>query len=202
MGLRELRLATIYLALAPAYQRRFMVRPHVVVEWIEDERRIDVGSVPLLRSALNLWAQSAAASTGLRARSASGTRSWTRTLQIRTCTRKRADVSFEGLSGSRMLDHSITGFDPEQKSQTKTVRTSDTDSSLRIRRSGVRISSGAPRLQALGRVTSGKSGRCSIRVLPWSVTGFGLADSAPINVRSVDQLRLTTPTQKVARWRL
>jgi len=35
--------------------------------------------------------------------------------------------------------------DPEQKSQTKTVRTSDTDSSLRIRRSGVRISSGAPR---------------------------------------------------------
>jgi len=55
MGLRELRLATIYLAWASAYQRRFMVRPHVVVEWIEDERRIDVGAVPLLRSGLNLW---------------------------------------------------------------------------------------------------------------------------------------------------
>ena len=55
MGPRELRLATIYLAWASAYQRRFMVRPHVVVEWIEDERHIDVGAVPLLRSALNLW---------------------------------------------------------------------------------------------------------------------------------------------------
>jgi hypothetical protein len=29
-------------------------------------------------------------------------------------THKRADVGFEGLSGNRMLDQSITGFDPEQ----------------------------------------------------------------------------------------
>jgi hypothetical protein len=55
MGPRELRLATIYLAWASAYQRRFMVRPHVVVEWIEDERRLDVGAMPLLCGALNLW---------------------------------------------------------------------------------------------------------------------------------------------------
>lgn len=55
MGARDLRLATIYLAWASKYQRRFMVRPHVVVEWIEDERHIDVGAMPLLRSALNLW---------------------------------------------------------------------------------------------------------------------------------------------------
>ena len=55
MGPRELRLATIYLAWASRYQRRFLVRPHVVVEWIEDERRLDVGALPLLRGALNLW---------------------------------------------------------------------------------------------------------------------------------------------------
>ena len=55
MGSRELRLATIYLAWASRYQRRFLVRPHVVVEWIEDERRLDVGALPLLRGALNLW---------------------------------------------------------------------------------------------------------------------------------------------------
>jgi hypothetical protein len=55
MAPRELRLATIYLAWASAYQRRFMVRPHVVVEWIEDERHIDLGAMPLLRSALDLW---------------------------------------------------------------------------------------------------------------------------------------------------
>src|SRR5258705_6552434 len=34
-------------------------------------------------------------------------------------------------------------FDPEQKSETKTVRTSDTDTRLRIRGSGVRTSLGA-----------------------------------------------------------
>jgi hypothetical protein len=55
MGPRELRLATIYLAWASRYQRRFLMRPHVVVEWIEDERRLDVGALPLLRGALNLW---------------------------------------------------------------------------------------------------------------------------------------------------
>ena len=37
----------------------------------------------------------------------------------------------------------LVTHDPEQKSKTKTVRTSDRDTSLRIRRSGVRISSGA-----------------------------------------------------------
>jgi hypothetical protein len=55
MAPRELRLATIYLAWASAYQRRFIVRPHVVVEWIEDERRLDVGAMPLLIGALDMW---------------------------------------------------------------------------------------------------------------------------------------------------
>lgn len=55
MGPRALRLTTVYLAWASAYQRRFMVRPHVVVEWIEDERHIDVGAMPLLRGGLDLW---------------------------------------------------------------------------------------------------------------------------------------------------
>jgi hypothetical protein len=55
MGPRELRLATIYLAWASAYQRRWLVRPHVVVEWIEDERHIDPGAMSLLRGALDLW---------------------------------------------------------------------------------------------------------------------------------------------------
>jgi hypothetical protein len=30
---------------------------------------------------------------------------------------KRADVGFEGLSGNRMLDQSITGFDPKRTSR-------------------------------------------------------------------------------------
>lgn len=46
MGPRELRLATIYFAWASRYQRRFLMCPHVVVEWIEDERRLDVGALP------------------------------------------------------------------------------------------------------------------------------------------------------------
>ena len=32
----------------------------------------------------------------------------------RACTHKGADVGFEGLSGNRSLDRSITGFDPER----------------------------------------------------------------------------------------
>ena len=32
----------------------------------------------------------------------------------RPCTHKRADVGFERLSGHRMLDQSITGFDPKR----------------------------------------------------------------------------------------
>ena len=33
-----------------------------------------------------------------------------------SATHNRADVGFEGLSGNRMLDQSITGFDPEPTS--------------------------------------------------------------------------------------
>ncbi len=55
MGPRDLRLATIYLAWASLFQRRFMRRAHIVVEWIEDERHIDVDAMPLLTGALNLW---------------------------------------------------------------------------------------------------------------------------------------------------
>jgi hypothetical protein len=32
----------------------------------------------------------------------------------RACTHKDADVGFERLSGNRMLDQSITGFDPKR----------------------------------------------------------------------------------------
>jgi hypothetical protein len=55
MGPRDLRLATIYLAWASLFQRRFMRRAHIVVEWIEDERHIDIDAMPLLTGALNLW---------------------------------------------------------------------------------------------------------------------------------------------------
>jgi hypothetical protein len=55
MGARDLRLATIYLVWASMFERRFMRRSHIVVEWIEDERHIDVDAMPLLRGALNLW---------------------------------------------------------------------------------------------------------------------------------------------------
>src|SRR4029077_770955 len=55
MGARDLRLATIYLVWAARYQRRFLVRAHVVVEWIEDERSLGVDAMPLLRGALDLW---------------------------------------------------------------------------------------------------------------------------------------------------
>jgi hypothetical protein len=49
------RLATIYLAWATAFQRLTHCRPHVVVEWIEDQRTIDSGAVSLLRRGLALW---------------------------------------------------------------------------------------------------------------------------------------------------
>ena len=55
MNARDLRLATVYLAWALMFERRFMRRAHLVVEWIEDERRIDVDTMPMLRGALNLW---------------------------------------------------------------------------------------------------------------------------------------------------
>src|SRR5216684_5269815 len=52
----------------------------------------------------------------------------------------------------------IDANDSEQKSQTKTVRTSDTDTSESLRARHYIV-------QAMGRVTSGKQGRCSIRFL-------------------------------------
>jgi hypothetical protein len=55
MNARDLRLATIYLAWAARYQWQFMVRPHVVVEWIEDERHLGLDALPLLIGALDLW---------------------------------------------------------------------------------------------------------------------------------------------------
>ena len=55
MGARALRLATIYLAWAEMFERRFMRRAHIVVAWIEDERHIDVDAMPMLKGALNLW---------------------------------------------------------------------------------------------------------------------------------------------------
>jgi hypothetical protein len=48
----------------------------------------------------------------------------------RASTHKGADVGFWDLS----REQSIAGFDPERKSQTKTVRISGTDTSQRIRR--------------------------------------------------------------------
>ena len=53
---RAERLATIYLLWGNAFQHRWHCRPHVVVEWIEDQRVIDDrGAVPLLRRGLDLW---------------------------------------------------------------------------------------------------------------------------------------------------
>ena len=55
MGPRALRLTTIYLTWASMFQRRFMRRAHMVVDWIEDERHIRIEDMPLLLGALNLW---------------------------------------------------------------------------------------------------------------------------------------------------
>lgn len=55
MSPRAERLATIYLAWGPSFQLWCHCRPHVVVEWIEDQRTIDNGAVSLLRRALDLW---------------------------------------------------------------------------------------------------------------------------------------------------
>lgn len=55
MGARGLRLTTIYLAWASRFERRFIVRAHVVVDWIEDERRIGVREMHLLLHALDMW---------------------------------------------------------------------------------------------------------------------------------------------------
>ena len=88
-------------------------------------------------------------------------------------------------------------IDPEQKSEIKIVRISDTGTSLEseVRRlEPLRARHYA--VQAIGRGHIRELGRYSIRVL---VTGFGLADTARINVRSVDKQCLTRPTQQVAR---
>jgi hypothetical protein len=55
MGPRELRLATIYLAWASKFERRFMRRAPMVVCWIEDELPVGLAEMPMLRGALNLW---------------------------------------------------------------------------------------------------------------------------------------------------
>jgi hypothetical protein len=55
MSPREARLATIYLEWGRAFQQRWHCRPHVVVEWIEDQRVLDRGAVALLRRGLDLW---------------------------------------------------------------------------------------------------------------------------------------------------
>lgn len=55
MGPRELRLATIYLAWASKFERRFMRRAPIVICWIEDELPISVVDMPMLKGALNLW---------------------------------------------------------------------------------------------------------------------------------------------------
>jgi hypothetical protein len=52
---RELRLSVIYFAWGVELTRRLFVRPHVIVEWIEDERQILLDGVPTLRRALDLW---------------------------------------------------------------------------------------------------------------------------------------------------
>ena len=49
------RLASIYLAWGQSLQDWCHTSPHAVVEWIEDERTINLGDVPLLRRSLNLW---------------------------------------------------------------------------------------------------------------------------------------------------
>jgi hypothetical protein len=73
-----------------------------------------------------------------------------------------------------VLALSFSGFDPERKSETKAIRASDTDTSLRIRGGG-RSSNLFGRhyiVQAMERVTSGKSGtylqRGSARISPVS----------------------------------
>jgi hypothetical protein len=52
---RELRLSVIYFAWGTELTRRLFVRPHVVVEWVEDQRQMMLDAVPTLRRALDLW---------------------------------------------------------------------------------------------------------------------------------------------------
>jgi hypothetical protein len=52
---REVWLSMIYLAWGHEVIRRLYLRPHVVVEWIEDERHIDNGGLPILVRSLDLW---------------------------------------------------------------------------------------------------------------------------------------------------
>src|ERR1700716_4122241 len=59
------------------------------------------------------------------------------------CRTRRALLHLSYSCASPSGPATLVTHDPEQKSKIKTVRTSDRDTSLRIRRSGVRISSGA-----------------------------------------------------------
>ena len=56
MGARGERASRVYIAWGNELKRRLHVRPHIVVEWIEDERALnDAGSINLLNRSLNLW---------------------------------------------------------------------------------------------------------------------------------------------------
>lgn len=55
MSPREVRLSVIYFGWGVELIRRLFIRPHVVVEWIEDERQLDVGALPVLSKSLDLW---------------------------------------------------------------------------------------------------------------------------------------------------
>jgi hypothetical protein len=55
MSPRDERLASTYLLWGTDLVKRFLLRPHVVVEWIEDERAFGDDAVPTLSKALDLW---------------------------------------------------------------------------------------------------------------------------------------------------
>jgi hypothetical protein len=55
MSPRDDRLASTFLAWGTDLVKRFLLRPHVVVEWIEDERTMNDDDVRLLSKALDLW---------------------------------------------------------------------------------------------------------------------------------------------------
>lgn len=55
MGPKAERLYARYVEWGNELIRRRHIRPHVVVEWLEMERRLDRGAVPTLRHALRDW---------------------------------------------------------------------------------------------------------------------------------------------------
>jgi hypothetical protein len=52
---RQTRLWSIYVSWGNEFQRRFLLPPHVVVEWVEDSRPIYPASVAMLAKAADLW---------------------------------------------------------------------------------------------------------------------------------------------------